>query len=106
MFFTKKEADKIAAKNFWLWFAENEAHISAELANHNADIVWEIDKELKPVFPYCKKDLEFQLGHDENGMGEFTFFHMGNRHLKRDGMMLGEMMPKVLADRWQFVIEK
>ncbi len=101
MFFSKKEADKIAAKNFWLWFAEHEAMITEAIENHSTDIAWTVDAELKPVFPYFKKELEFSLS-----AGEITFFHMGNKNLRRDAEMLKAMIPTALAERWTFVIEK
>ncbi len=105
MFFTKKEMDKIAAKNFWLWFSENEDWIIKTLKGNGSDVVFAIDEELKPIFPYWKKELEFRLGFNA-GKGEFFFFYMGNKNLKRDGETLAKMMPQGLAERWTVILEK
>ncbi len=105
MFFAKKEMDKLAAKNFWLWFSENEEWLIKEIGAHHADFIWNVDAELKPIFPYCKKELEFQFGFGD-GKGEFFFFYMGDKNLKRDAETLKKMMPPSLSDRWNFLIEK
>ena len=67
--------------------------------------VWVIDERLKPVFPYCKKELEFQLGYNE-GKGEFFFFHFGNKNLIKDADALARMMPKNFSEHWTFIAEK
>jgi hypothetical protein len=103
--FGKKEMDKIAAKNFWVWFAENEEWIIQNLKTNGMEVVDVIDKELKSLFPYYKKELEFQLGFHE-GKGEFFFFHMGNRSLMHDAGVLKGMMASKLQARWTFIIEK
>ena len=103
--FSKKEMDTAAAEAFWAWFAEQEEWILANLKTNGMDVVWAIDARIKPVFPYFKKELEFQLGFNE-GKGEFFFFHFGNKHLMRDGQSLAEMMPERLRERWTVVLEK
>ena len=103
--FSKKEMDTVAAEAFWAWFAEQEEWILANLKTNGMDVVWAIDARIKPVFPYFKKELEFQLGFNE-GKGEFFFFHFGNKHLMRDGERLAEMMPEGLRGRWTVVLEK
>ena len=103
--FSKKEMDTAAAEAFWAWFAEQEEWITANLKTNGMDVVWAIDARIKPVFPYFKKELEFQLGFNE-GKGEFFFFHFGNKHLMRDGQSLAEMMPEGLRGRWTVVLEK
>ena len=104
--FSKKEMETAAAKAFWAWFAEKEEWITATLGTPNgSDVVWAIDARIKPVFPYFKKELEFQLGFNE-GKGEFFFFHFGNKHLMRDGQALAEMMPDELRGRWTVILEK
>ncbi len=105
MLFAKKEMDKIAAKNFWLWFSENENEIIKRLQAHDHDFVFEMDLELRTVFPYWKKLLQFEVAFNA-GKGEFFFFYMGNKNLKRNGEMLAKMMPKALAERWQVILEK
>ena len=103
--FSKKEMDIAAAEAFWAWFAEKEEWILANLKTNGMDVVWAIDAQIKPVFPYFKKELEFQLGFNE-GKGEFFFFHFGNKHLMRDGERLAEMMPEGLRGRWTVILEK
>lgn len=103
--FSKKEMDTAAAKAFWAWFAEQEEWILANLKTNGMDVVWAIDARIKPVFPYFKKELEFQLGFNE-GKGEFFFFHFGNKHLMRDGERLAGMMPEGLRERWTVILEK
>ena len=103
--FSKKEMDTAAAEDFWAWFAEQEEWILANLKTNGMDVVWAIDARIKPVFPYFKKELEFQLGFNE-GKGEFFFFHFGNKHLMRDGERLAEMMPEGLRGRWTVILEK
>ena len=103
--FSKNEMNVAAAKAFWTWFAEQEEWILANLKTNGMDVVWAIDARIKPVFPYFKKELEFQLGFNE-GKGEFFFFHFGNKHLMRDGERLAEMMPEGLRGRWTVILEK
>ncbi len=103
--FAKKVINKDAAKSFWEWFAEQEEWIINCIANHDSDFVWEIDERLKPVFPYFKGELEFQLGYN-NEVGEFFFFHFGKKELVRDGEALAKMMPKEIAKKWHFILEK
>ena len=69
------------------------------------DVVWAVAAQLKPIFPYFTKELEFQLGYND-GQGEFFFFHLGNKNLIRDSAALKAMMPTSLKERWNFIIEK
>ena len=103
--FAKKVMNEEAAKAFWEWFAEKEEWIINCNSNHDSSFVWAIDEKLKPVFPYFKGELEFQLGYNF-GVGEFFFFHFGKKDLVRDGKTLGKMMPSEIAKRWQFILEK
>lgn len=103
--FTKKFMNQEAAKCFWEWFAEKEEWIINCLSNHDSAFVWAIDERLKPVFPYFKGELEFQLGYND-GIGEFFFFHFGKKELIRDGETLGKMMPHELAKRWKLILEE
>ena len=104
--FSKKEMNTAAAEAFWAWFAEKEEWITATLGTPNgSDVVWAVDAQIKPVFPYFKKELEFQLGFNE-GKGEFFFFHFGNKHLMRDGQAWAELMPADLKARWTVILEK
>ena len=73
--FSKKEMDIKAAESFWAWFLKNEEWIIAN--SRNMDVVWAIDGQLKPIFPYFTQELEFQLGYNK-GKGEFFFFHFHN----------------------------
>ena len=103
--FSKKEMNTAAAEAFWGWFADQEEWITANLKTNGMDVVWAVDARLKPVFPYFKKEIEFQLGFND-GKGEFFFFHFGNKHLMRDGQSLAEMMPEGLRGRWTVILEK
>lgn len=103
--FAKKVMDEDAAKSFWLWFAENEEWIIDCISNHDSAFVWAIDERLKPVFPYFKGELEFQLGYND-GVGEFFFLHFGKKELVRDGETLGRLMPMETAQRWRFILDK
>jgi len=96
--------DQAAANAFWQWFAENEAWIIENLDSHGMDVVWAVDAKIKPVFPYFKKELEFQFGFN-SGEGEFFFFHLGDKYLMRDAKALSDLMPSTLAKRWKFIIE-
>ena len=103
--FAKKEMNEAAAKAFWEWFAQKEEWIISNIKTNGMDVVWAIDAQIKPAFPYCKRELEFQLGFND-GKGEFFFFHFGDRRLKRDAAVLASMMPANIAARWSFIAEK
>ena len=103
--FAKKTMNEEAAESFWMWFAEKEEWVINCIANHDSAFVWAIDKKLKPVFPYFKGELEFQLGYND-GVGEFFFFHFGKKELVRDGETLGKMMPAEIAKNWKFILDK
>ena len=103
--FRKKEMDIAAAKQFWKWFVENEQWIIDNVSSNGVEVVWAIDAQIKPVFPYFKKELEFQLGFN-HGIGEFFFFHFGNKNLISDAQKLDELMPESLREKWSFIIEK
>lgn len=103
--FAKKEMNTQAAKAFWAWFAEEEAWIIDCIEKRDSAFIWAIDQRLKPVFPYFKGELEFQLGYHD-AVGEFFFFHFGKKPLIRDAMRLGQMMPASLTDTWKFICEK
>lgn len=102
--FAKKEMNIKAAEEFWAWFSENEEWIISTYKTDGMKVVTAVDERIKPVFPYFKGELEFQLGFN-NGAGEFFFFHLGNKNLIRDGRALGEMMPNALKARWTYVLE-
>lgn len=104
-FFAKKEMNANAAKSFWAWFEENEAWVIDCISKHDAAFVWAIDERLKPVFPYFKGELEFQLGYN-NGIGEFFFFHFGKKDLIRDAKALEALMSPTVASHWKFIYEK
>lgn len=102
MLFGKKEMDLQEAEKFWSWFEENEDWIKVNLKIQGLAVVEAVDERLKPVFPYWKKQLEFQLGYNE-GQGEIFFFHFNNRSLIRDGEKLGALMPQSLKENWRFL---
>ena len=103
--FNKKVMNEEAAKNFWEWFIEKEEWIINCISNHDSAFVWAIYEKLKPLFPYFKKELEFQLGYNK-GVGEFFFFHFGKKELIRDGETLKKMMPLEIENKWKFILEK
>ncbi len=103
--FAKKIMNEDAARSFWMWFAEKEDWIINCISHRDSAFVWAIDERLKPVFPYFKGELEFQLGYN-NDVGEFFFFHFGKRELVRDGETLGKMMPAEIGKKWHFILEK
>lgn len=98
------EMDEGAATAFWQWFVESEKWIVECLENSDAQFVYEVDKHLKPVFPYVRRELEFQLGY-EDGKGELFLFHFGDDALERDGERLKRLMPAELASRWEFILD-
>lgn len=104
-YLNKKKIDTTAAMAFWSWFAENERSIIDRCKTDAMRLIYEIDQKLRPVFPYFKGELEFQLGFND-GRGEFFFFHLGNRHLIKDSETLGSLMPDSLRQRWKYIIEK
>ena len=103
--FAKKQMDRTAAERFWQWFAEKESWIVETYKTNGMDVVWAVDGQLKPVFPYFRKELEFQLGYNDR-KGEFFFFHLGDKNLIRDGAALEAMMPADLRARWSFIMEE
>ncbi len=105
--FLKKAAREMnteAAREFWSWFEDREKWIIAKLEVSDASFVDAIDEKLKPVFPYFRRELEFQLGYND-GIGEFFFFHFGDARLQSDAEELGKQMPDSLKGRWQFICE-
>lgn len=103
--FFQKNMDEAAAQAFWAWFSEQEDWIIDCISKHDSAFIWAIDERLKPVFPYFKKELEFQLGYNK-GIGEFFFFHFGKKELAHDAETLGKMMPPEIAKNWKFILEK
>lgn len=103
--FAKNQMNEDAAKAFWVWFEEHESWIINCIVSRDSSFIWVIDERLKPVFPYFKRELEFQLGYN-NDVGEFFFFHFGQKELVRDGKKLGEMMPLTVAKKWKFILEE
>ena len=102
--FIKKELNTKAAESFWTWFSENEEWIINTYKSDGMKVVWAVDEKIKPVFPYFKKELEFQLGFND-GKGKFFFFHLGDKNLIRDGKVFGDMMPEGLKTRWTYILE-
>ncbi|MBO5895655.1 MAG: hypothetical protein J6Q83_00015 [Clostridia bacterium] len=102
--FSKKEMDVNAAKSFWNWFCNNEEWIKNNVESNGMDVIWAIDEQIKPVFPYFKKELEFQLGYND-GVGEFFFFHFNDKTLKRDAEAFKSMLPEKLAEVWTVILD-
>ena len=102
--FSKKEMDITAAENFWNWFADKEEWIKSNVKTNGMDVIWAIDEQIKPVFPYFKKELEFQLGYND-GVGEFFFFHFNDKNLKRDAETFKSMIPEKLSETWTIILD-
>ena len=102
--FAKKEINMIAAENFWEWFVQNNEWIKNNVNTNGMDVIWAIDEKIKPVFPYFRKELEFQLGFND-GVGEFFFFHFNDRNLKRDAEIFKSMIPNELTETWEVILE-
>ena len=102
--FNKKTIDIAALDNFWKWFEGKEEWIKANINTNGIDVVWAIDEQIKPIFPYFKKELEFQLGYN-NGVGEFFFFHFNDINLKKDAEIFKNAIPEDLAKRWSIVLD-
>ena len=103
--FSKKAMNEAAAKAFWVWFEQQETWIIDCISKSDSAFVWAIDERLKPVFPYFKGELEFQLGYND-GVGEFFFFHLGEKELARDGEAFGTMMSSNISSRWKFILKQ
>lgn len=68
------------------------------------DVIWAIYEKIKPVFPYLKEELEFQLGYND-GIGEFFFFHFNDKQLKKDAEAFKDLLPENLAKKWTVILE-
>ena len=95
------EMSEDAAIAFWRWFEERETWIIETLSEDAVSVVSEIDAHLKPVFPYLRRALEFEVGFND-GEGEFFFYHFGDDLLERDSKKLAQMIPSGLSQRWKF----
>lgn len=100
----RKEANERDMIAFWQWFAQKESWIIEKSKTDGMSVVEAVDKVLKPVFPYFKKEIEFQLGYND-GKGEFFFYDLHNKNLLRDATRLSEIMPEELRKHWTFIIE-
>ncbi len=103
MFFNKK-ADEEMMKSFWLWFEENEEWIIATSKTDGMSVVNAVDKKLSPAFACYRGEIEFQLGYND-GHGEFFFFDLNKRSLRKDAEKLASLMPAKLQENWTFIIE-
>lgn len=98
--------DEAAARNFWTWFAENEAKIIEKLSGSGAvEVIGWVDEKICPVFPYMPGDMvHFELGFN-SGAGEFFFFHNDDEKLRADGEIFAAMLPEELKDRWTVKVQ-
>lgn len=102
--FSSDKMDIHAAEKFWSEFSGKEEWIINGLSKNPLTVVDFVDALIKPVFPYFKRELEFQLGFND-GVGEFFFYHLDNASLIRDSQTLKDMMPDELKEHWKFIIE-
>lgn len=103
--FKKKEMNISAAKSFWDWYLQHDALLTNKMKSPTIDIIYLIDSQLSPVFPYFK-DMQFEVGGYKDGKYEFILFHCGNKNLARDAETLKNMMPNELSDHIIFKIEE
>ncbi len=103
MFFSKK-ADAEKMKEFWSWFEQNENWIIDTYSTDGMAVVNAVDARLNPAFACYHIEIEFQLGYND-GQGEFFFFDLNKRSLRKDAEKLGALMPASLKSRWTFIIE-
>lgn len=104
--FRRKEMNRMAAESFWQWFMEHEQWIIENIDKNAQSVVWAIDEQFVPIFPYMSgEEIEFQFGFN-GGKGEFFFFHLDDKALIRDGEILKTMMPDSLRKRWTFILEE
>ncbi|MEG1560411.1 MAG: hypothetical protein RRY79_00550 [Clostridia bacterium] len=102
--FSKKECNENAITEFWKWFLEKESWIIENIKMDGMKVIDCIEPELSHIFPYCKKEVEFTLGYNNN-KGEFFFYDLHNKYLNRDAKKLKQAMPNKLKENWNFVIE-
>lgn len=103
MFFRKK-ADEEMLKSFWAWFEQNEEWIIATSKTDGMAVVNAVDEKLSPAFASYRVEIEFQLGYNDDH-GEFFFFDLNKRALRKDAEKLASLMPAKLQENWTFIIE-
>ena len=103
MFFSKK-ADEEMMKSFWTWFEQNEEWIIAISKTDGMAVVNAVDEKLSPAFACYRAEIEFQLGYHD-GHGEFFFFDLNKRALRKDAEKLASFMHAKLQKNWAFIIE-
>ncbi len=103
MFFHQK-ADEEMMKSFWVWFEQNEEWIIATYKTDGMAVVNAVDQKLSPAFVCHRVEIEFQLGYN-HGHGEFFFFDLNKRALRKDAERLASLMPAKLQENWTFIIE-
>ena len=103
--FNKKQINIDAAKKFWEWFLQEENWIITNIKIKPIEVINAIDQNLKPIFPYFKKELEFEFGINSQKK-KFFLYHFNNKQLIKDTIIFKNMMPDVLKDRWVMILEK
>lgn len=63
-----------------------------------------VDEKLSPAFACYRVGIEFQLGYNDSH-GEFFFFDLNKRALRKDAEKLAALMPAKLQQNWTFIIE-
>ena len=102
--FCRKKADEAMLKSFWAWFEQNEEWIIATSKTDGMAVVNAVDEKLSPAFACYRVEIEFQLGYND-GQGEFFFFDLNKRALRKDAEKLASLMPAKLQENWTFLIE-
>jgi hypothetical protein len=99
----EKKINLIAIEQYWIWFLKNEQWIIENYRTNGMEVVYAIDRYLKPIFPVFKGEIEFDFTFD-NGKGEFNFYDLRKKYLLNGASELKEKMPPKIKERWIFNI--
>ncbi len=102
--FWNKKADEAKIKTFWAWFEQNEEWIITTYKTDGMAVVNAVDAKLSPAFACYHVEIEFQLGYND-GRGEFFFYDLHKRALRKDAEKMATLMPDKLKNNWTFIIE-
>ena len=98
--------DEAAARDFWVWFGENEEKIIEKLSGNGAmEVIGWVDEKICPVFPYVVGNMiHFELGFN-NGQGEIFLFHNDDEQFRTDYEAFAAMLPEELKNRWTVKVQ-
>ncbi len=99
--------DEEAAREFWAWFAENEARVADAYLTGGGEareMASQLRYYLAPVFPYMKASaVEFDVTITDE-WNKLYVYHYNEEKLSGDMERLKEMMPETLKDTWRYLI--